>query len=49
MQIPSHFQIYSDMYKVYLHVIDDIFGTCVMSEEEFFEKMNMNKNFDEKY
>ena len=44
MQIPSHFQIYSDMYKEYLHVLDDIFGTCVMSEKEFFDKMNIDKN-----
>ncbi len=44
MQIPSHFQIYSDMYKEYLHVIDDVFGTCIMSEKEFFDKMNMDQN-----
>ena len=44
MKIPSHFQIYSDMYKEYLHVLDDIFGTCIMSEKEFFDKMNINKN-----
>ena len=44
MQIPSHFQIYSDMYKEYLHVIDDIFGTCILSEKEFFDKMNMDQN-----
>jgi len=44
MQIPSHFQIYSDMYKEYLHVLDDIFGTCVLSEKEFFDKMNIDKN-----
>ncbi len=44
MQIPSHFQIYSDMYKEYLHVVDDIFGTCILSEKEFFDKMNINQN-----
>jgi hypothetical protein len=44
MQIPSHFQIDSDMYKEYLHVVDDVFGTCVLSEKEFFDKMKMNKN-----
>ena len=26
LQIPSHFQIYSDMYKEYLRSINDIFG-----------------------
>ena len=45
LQIPSHFQIYSDMYKEYLRSIDDIFGTCVLSEKEFFDKLNINPNF----
>ena len=44
MQIPSHFQIYSDMYQEYLHVIDDIFGTCILSEKEFFDKMKIDRN-----
>ena len=44
MQIPSHFQIYSDMYKEYLHLLDDTFGTCVMSEKEFLDKMNIDNN-----
>lgn len=41
-QIPVNFQIYSDMYKEYLHMIDDLFGTCYLSEKEFFDKMNMD-------
>jgi len=44
MQIPSHFQIYSDIYKEYLHVMDDVFGTCILSEKEFFDKINMDQN-----
>ena len=48
MQIPSHFQIYSDMYKEYLHLIDDTFGTCIMSEKEFFDKMNIDNNLIKK-
>ena len=44
MEIPSHFQIYSDRYKEYFHVIDDIFGTCILSEKEFFDKMKIDKN-----
>jgi len=44
MQIPSHFQIYSDIYKEYLHVMDDVFGTCILSEKEFFDKINMEQN-----
>ena len=43
MQIPSHFQIYSDMYKEYLHVMDDVFGTCILSEKEFIDKMDIDQ------
>ena len=41
-QIPVNFQIYSDMYKEYLHMIDDLFGTCYLSEKEFFDNMNIH-------
>ena len=41
-QIPVNFQIYSDMYKEYLHMIDDLFRTCYLSEKEFFDKMNID-------
>ncbi len=41
-QIPVNFQIYSDMYKEYLHMIDDLFGTCYLSEKEFFDKLNID-------
>jgi hypothetical protein len=34
IQIPSHFQIYSDMYKEYLHVVD------VFLEHVFYPKKN---------
>ena len=45
MQIPSHFQIYSDMYKEYLHVMDDVFGACLLAEKEFEDKINVNDDF----
>lgn len=44
MQIPTQYQIYSDMYKEYLHVMDDVFGTCIMSEKEFLEKIGINQD-----
>jgi hypothetical protein len=28
----------------YLHTIDDIFGTCYISEKEFFDKLNLDQN-----
>jgi len=41
--IPSRFQQYSDLYAAYLHTIDDIFGTCYISEKEFFDKLNIDQ------
>ena len=49
-QIPSYVQEYSDLYAEYLHTIDDMFGTCYLSEKEFFDKLNIDqktlKEFD---
>ena len=41
-QIPPMFQNYSDLYTAYLHMIDDVFGTCYIAEKEFFDKMNID-------
>jgi len=41
--IPSRFQQYSDLYAAYLHTIDDVFGTCYISEKEFFDKLNIDQ------
>jgi len=43
-QIPSYVQEYSDLYAEYLHTIDDVFGTCYLSEKEFFDKLNIDQN-----
>ncbi len=43
-QIPSYVQEYSDLYAKYLHTIDDLFGTCYISEKEFFDKLNIDQN-----
>ena len=42
-QMPSQFQNYSDVYTEYLHILDDIFGTCYISEKEFFDKLNIDQ------
>ncbi len=42
-QIPSYVQEYSDLYTEYLHTIDDLFGTCYLSEKEFFDKLNIDQ------
>ena len=42
-QIPSYAQEYSDLYAEYLHTIDDLFGTCYLSEKEFFDKLSIDQ------
>ncbi len=42
-QIPSYVQESSDLYAEYLHTIDDLFGTCYLSEKEFFDKFNIDQ------
>lgn len=43
-QMPTMFQNYSDLYRAYLHLYDDIFGTCYIAEKEFFDKLNIDQN-----
>ena len=42
-QIPSFAQNYSDLYAAYLHMFDNLFGTCYISEKEFFDKLNIDQ------
>ena len=42
-QIPSMVQNYSNLYTAYLHVFDDLFGTCYIHEKEFFDKLNIDQ------
>ncbi len=41
-QIPTYAQLYSDVYTEYLHMVDDLFGTCYIAEKQFFEKFNLD-------
>lgn len=41
-QTPSIFQNSSNLYAEYLHMWDDLFGTCYISEKEFFDKLNID-------
>jgi len=43
-QIPYNLQIYSDIYQEYLHMIDDLFGTCYIAEKAIFEKLPFDQN-----
>lgn len=42
-QIPIYMQLFSDLYMKYLHSLDDLYGTCYMSEKEFFDKLPLDK------
>jgi len=42
-QIPSLLQNYSNLYSEFLHTFDDLFGTCYITEKEFFDKLNIDK------
>jgi len=42
-QIPPLLENYSNLYSMYLHVFDDLFGTCYINEKEFFDKLNIDK------
>jgi hypothetical protein len=42
-QIPLNLQQYSDLYSAYLHTLEDTFGTCYISEKEFFDKFNIDQ------
>ena len=49
-KLPLNIQQYSDLYTAYLHSIDDVFGTCYISQKEFFDKLGISqealRNFD---
>jgi len=42
-QIPTYTQLYSDLYTKYLHMMDDFYSTCYVSEKEFFDKLGMDQ------
>ena len=42
-QMPLQFQNYSDVYTEYLHMLNDVFGTCYIAEKEFFDKLNIDQ------
>ncbi|MDH3278273.1 MAG: hypothetical protein OEM21_09275 [Nitrosopumilus sp.] len=42
-EIPTQFQQYSDLYASYLHTMDDWYGTCYISEKEFFDNLDVDQ------
>lgn len=43
-QVPVYLQMYSDLYMEYLRSMDNIFGTCYVSQKEFFDKLGIDQN-----
>jgi hypothetical protein len=43
-QIPFSVQHYSDLYTLFLHSIDDVFGTCYLAEKQFFDKLGFDQS-----
>ena len=43
-QIPLNFQESSILYTAYLKTMDHIFGTCLIAEKEFFDKLNIDQD-----
>ena len=41
-QVPVYLQGYSDLFTKYLHSFNTLFGTCRMSEKQFFDKLGVD-------
>jgi hypothetical protein len=41
-QIPKYLQGYSDLYTKYFHSLNTLYGTCYISEKQFFDKMGID-------
>jgi len=41
-QVPIYLQGYTDLFTKYLHSFNTAFGTCRISEKEFFNKLGIN-------
>lgn len=48
-QVPVSLQMYSDLYTEYLHSVDKIFGTCYISQKEFFDKLGIDQGILREY
>ncbi|MCV0409805.1 hypothetical protein [Nitrosopumilus sp.] len=42
-EVPTYMQLYSDLYTKYLEMFDDLFGTCYISEKQFFDKLGLDQ------
>ncbi len=43
-QIPTYLQGYTDLFTKYLHSLNTLYGTCYISEKQFFDKLGFDHN-----
>jgi hypothetical protein len=43
-EVPTYMQLYSDLYTKYLEMFDNLFGTCYISEKQFFDKLGLDQS-----
>lgn len=41
-QVPNFLQGYTDLFTKYLHSVNTLYGTCYISEKQFFDKLGFN-------
>ncbi|MEX0640882.1 MAG: hypothetical protein WD018_08750 [Nitrosopumilaceae archaeon] len=41
-QIPTYLQGYTDLFTKYLHSLNTLYGTCYISEKQFFDKLGID-------
>lgn len=41
-QVPIYLQGYSDLFTKYIHSFNSVFGTCRISEKQFFDKIGID-------
>jgi hypothetical protein len=41
-QLPVYLQGYTDLFTKYLHSFNTVFGTCRISEKQFFDRLGIN-------
>ena len=41
-QVPTYLQGYTDLFTKYLHSLNTLYGTCYISEKQFFDKLGID-------
>lgn len=41
-QVPTYLQGYTDLFTKYIHSLNTLYGTCYLSEKQFFDKLGID-------